>query len=50
MITVKSSLVLDCLNWPDPHKFFGFGQPLTIYLLQKKKKLLTGMTELECVV
>jgi len=30
MITIGSSFVLDRLNWPDLHKFLGFGWPLPI--------------------
>jgi len=29
----ESSFVLDHLNWPDPHKFLGFGELLPILSL-----------------
>jgi len=32
MIIIGSSFVFDRLNWPDPHKFLGFGWPLPILL------------------
>jgi len=33
MITIGSSFMLDRLNWPDPNKFLGFGEPLPILML-----------------